>query len=210
MYKRLFSAAFAAVAVALLLGGTSSASTAGQRNQAKNILAEIKAANALITKDAAIVNSSTRMAALTNDTTQLESQLQSISVPAKAVGLVRTLNSTYYKLGYDAAALEPVFGTADKQLLETLENNVAADLSVANIDAIQSESALYPMTIPSAHVVVHATKHLTWSNWRTSSFVLHDVEPVIRVGWDILIASTVISVLLMVRKLLRSSHGLVP
>jgi hypothetical protein len=210
MYKKAFTIAFGAVAVALLLGGTSGAATSAQRNQAKHILSKVKAANALIIKDAAIVDPSTRMAALTNDTTQLESQLQSISVPVKVVGLVHTLNSTYYKLGYDAAALEPVFGTADKQLLETLENNVAADLSVANIDAIQSESALYPMTLPSAHVVVQAAKHSAWSNWRSSSFVLDVVVPSIRVGWDILIASTVISVLIMLRKLLRSSHGLVP
>jgi hypothetical protein len=174
-------------------------------------MTQLKKMNAQIQKDEAIQPQSTALAAITTDTTADEATLQTIKIPKSAQQQVAALTKTYYKLGFDAASLEPVVGTSDTQLEGTLNNQVTADESVTNADTIQVEATLNPVTI--APPVVPHTKHVkkvTWSNWRTAPFVTGVVEPVIAVGWKILVALTVLSVAIMLRRLFRPAHGLRP
>jgi hypothetical protein len=202
------------VALAAFLPASAPATTA---RQATVIMTTIKADSALIQKDEQTRSQSTSMAAITIDTTQMESQLQSMSIPISATVDVSILLKTAYKLGYDAASLQPVVGTTDTTLLHTLNNQVTADESVFNADTIQVISALNPLTIVApAKIVEHhpapvAKKaNLTWHNWRNATVVQDVVRPVIATGWHILELLTGLSVIVMIRRLFRRSHGLTP
>jgi hypothetical protein len=183
------------------------------RHEAHQVLTFVKQANATIEHDEAVQPQTTSLAQLTSDTTQIESQLESMPVPSQTKQEVATFEHTLYTLGYDAAELQPVVGTTDTGLEKTLNDQVTADESVLNADAIMAESTLNPLVIPPAPAprVHHAKgRAVTWGNWRTSAFVLNDVHPVIAVGWKVLIGLTAISVLIMLRQLFRRTHSLTP
>jgi hypothetical protein len=189
------------------------AATPAVRHQATSVMAQVKAMNAEIQKDEAIQPRSTGLAAITTDTTADEATLQTIKVPKGSQQQINALEHTYYKLGYDAAALEPVVGTTDAALEQTLNNQVIADESVVNADTIQVQATLNPLTLVPAAVHKAKVKHgkaVTWSNWRSAPFVINYVEPAIAVGWKILIVLTGLSVLIMLRRLVRPAHGLRP
>ncbi len=192
---------------------------ATQRTEATTLMNIVKAGNAEIQADQVEKPLTTSLAALTSDTTRLEGQLQSAVVPKQASGNVHSLLNSYYKLGYDAAALEPVVGTTDLSLAETLNDQVLADETVSSDAAIQTVSGLNPLTQPPATAPAtttaatakkSATQQTTETGWRNSAFVLNVVHPVVAVGWKVLIVLTAISVLFMIRRLLRPAHGLRP
>jgi hypothetical protein len=209
--RKLLAGAGIAVILTLGFGATAGAATPAVRQQSASVMTKLKAMNAQIQKDEQITPQSTALAALTTDTTADEATLQTIKVPKQAQQQVNALEHTYYKLGYDAAALEPVTGTQDVTLADTLANQVTADESVVNADTIQVEATLNPLTLVPP--VVHHAKHVhkvTWQNWRTAPFIVNYVEPAIAVGWKILIGMTVLSVLIMLKRLVRPAHGLRP
>jgi hypothetical protein len=189
--------------------------------QAVAVMALVRTDITLLGRDEAQSVRTTAMAAITNDTTQMESQLQSVPVPTAAKTAVTILTRTAYKLGYDAASLQPVIGTTDTSLLHILNNQVTADESVLNADGVAVESVLNPLTIARPTSVIKsspavtksgskATANLTWHNWRNATIIQEVVRPVIATGWHLLEILTGISVIVMIRRLFRRSHGLTP
>lgn len=190
-------------------------------HHAAALIAVVRTDLALLGRDEAIPVRTTAMAAITNDTTQMESELQSLPVPPAAKTAVTVLTRTAYKLGYDAASLQPVLGTTDTSLLHILTNQVTADESVLSADGVAVESGLNPLTItppvtitkPDATATATQTKahaDLTWHNWRNATLIQEVVRPIIATGWHLLEILTAISVIVMIRRLFRRSHGLTP
>ena len=207
-----------------------------EHSQASAALVSVSKANAKIEADELTRPVQVSMAQLTGDTTKEAVALAKVSVPTAAEANNKALIASYYKLGYDAAELEPAIGSSDTSLEAALVRQVQGDEAATNNDAIQLESQLSGLTetqvtpapAPATSTAASSTtasgaaattattpaaastSSSTETGWRNSSFVLNVVHPVVAVGWKILIVLTVLSVIFMVRRLLRPAHGLRP
>lgn len=184
------------------------------RHEAQTEMQLLNQANQALQLDEGLTPQTTSLAALTHDTTQYISQLQALPTPPTAATTIRTLLHTWYKVNYDAAALQPVVDTTDHSLATTLGNQVTADLSVMNADLVASLSALNPLAQPPPPVV-HShraiTEHrATATSWRDWKFIQEYVIPATHVGWVILSVLTGLMMVMMVFRLFRRTHGMRP